>query len=125
MNFISTIRNIFRRSEPPSAPKLRNKPGGMAWILGIDHGNGIESINGAAVRCVCIQGGAIWRIDPKIRVTFTRDTLYQRQDLLVRAGESYFIDGIADANLDPWKDDGVTDEEVRDLYSPVPTKEHA
>jgi hypothetical protein len=109
----------FFRGKPqaPSAPPLRNKPGGMAWVRGINHGNGIESINGAAVQSVRILRGSIWLIEPNIRVTFSRDTLYQRQEVLVLAGESYVIDGVADANLVPWKDADLTDEEVRELYT--------
>ena len=30
--------------------------------------------------------------------------------------------GIPDENLEPWKEDGVTDEEVRDLYAPKQTE---
>jgi hypothetical protein len=117
-----SILNLWRK---PSAPKLRNKPGGMAWIVGIDHGNGIESLQGRAVKTVRLEpGSSRWEIDPPQRVKFTKDTLYtfthKHQDVLVLAGEYRTVSGLGDAFLEPWKEDedGVSREEVRELFSP-------
>jgi hypothetical protein len=121
MSITRAIRRLFGRdvttaSFSPSA--LRNKPGGMAWIKGIDHGNGAEQINGRAVLVVRLLNGRIWAIDPPQQFACTEDTLYTRQDVIVRAGQTYSVDGVADENLEPWKDVGDDDQDESLSYLP-------
>ena len=60
MNFIDSVKGLFRRSQPPapSAPvSLRNRAGGMAYIkvAGMDGG---KEFNGQIVETTCIAPGA-------------------------------------------------------------------
>lgn len=109
--------DFFRKPQVPSAPVLRNKPGGYAWIRGLD---GDEApLNGRAVKTVRFVNG-YWEIEPAqpIRLTdYTTDVTGQ----LCHPGDAV-VDGLLDKNLEPWKDTGLTDEEVRDLYAPKQTE---
>jgi hypothetical protein len=121
MSITRAIRRLLGRDATqatfsPSA--LRNKPGGMAWIKGIGNSDGTEQINGRAVRVVCITSGRIWAIDPPQQFTCTSDTHYTRQDVIIRAGQTYSVDGVADENLEPWKDVGDDDQDESLSYLP-------
>lgn len=99
-------------------PKLRNRCNGMAWIRGVDTQNGDSVMNGRAVRTVRLDDSGLWQIDPPQRYELTRSTLFVICDTRVPAGCVVQVNGIADEYLEPWKEDGVSDDEVRQLYSP-------
>lgn len=103
--------------------RLRNKPGGYAWIRGVDTLNGDSVMNGRAVRTVRLDDSGLWQIDPPQRYELTRSTLFVICDTRVPAGCVVQVNGIADEYLEPWKEDGVSDDEVRKLYEP--SKERA
>lgn len=98
-------------------PRLRNKAGGMAWIRGLSDDNGSEALNGRAVRTESFQDGK-WLITPTQRFVCTRTTRFIPSGLVFAAGRVVEIIGIADQCLEPWKDDGVTESEVSELFSP-------
>ena len=98
---------------PPSAPGLRNVPGGMAWICG--QVGEEATLNGRAVKTVRFADG-VWQIKPEQFVVFRRHMM-DGHGRVCRAGLAAVV-GIPDDCLEPWKDTGLTDEEVRDLYAP-------
>lgn len=111
--------DFFRKPQAPSAPTLRNRPQGMAWIYGL---NGVDSfLNGRAVKTVRFVNG-YWEIEPAQPIYLT-DYTTDVTGQLCHPGDGV-IDGILDKNLEPWKDTGLTDEEVRDLYSKQPHPAH-
>ena len=118
MNLIDRIKNVFRR-EPPQAPGgLRNKPGGYAWINSrAGRVPGAEILVGRAVKTVSMTPASLWRIEPPQQFVVQRPTKISN-GRVVPAGTSVVVIGIADETLDPWKEDGVTDGEVAELYAP-------
>lgn len=107
-----------REDTPPAPPVLRNKPGGMAWIRNIRDVPGSEALNGRAVKTVALIEGRFWSVEPAQRYTATAMCLTHR-DRLIMPGDSQLAVGVLDECLEPWKEDGVSDEEVRDLYAPT------
>jgi hypothetical protein len=103
--------------------RLRNKANGMAWICGVDRSYGGEALNGRAVRTVRLRDGSKWQIEPVQRFICTRDTRFQCGTLIL-AGDVAEIIAIADECLEPWKETGISESEVRELYEPrITTKE--
>ena len=84
------------------------KPGDLAVIVGASIAR--EHV-GKVVRCVRYVefDGPAWEIDPRLPN--------------MRTGNEYWC--VADHRLRPIRPDGITDEEVRDLYLPKPVKEFA
>jgi hypothetical protein len=106
----------FRRK--PAAPALRNTAGGMAWICGLDDvadAAGCEVLNGRAVRTLQYRDGK-WAIDPPQRFTVRRAFTYQ--GWTYPPGAAIKVIAIQDANLEPWKDTGITESEVCELFAP-------
>jgi hypothetical protein len=102
---------------------LRNKVGGMSWVLRSELHSGAESLAGSAVKTVAKRPNGMWRIEPVLgyvathRQSFPDGTVYE-------PGEMILVDGLADSVLEPWKDAGITESEVRELYEPrITTKE--
>jgi hypothetical protein len=119
MNLLNSIRSLFGRNDPPSAPKLRNRPGGMAWIRGVRcEDNGSEVMNGRAVKTVRLDAGGLWVIDPPQEYRLRKTTNYMVQGITAYAGDLVAATAMADEFLEPWKEDGVSESEVRDLYRP-------
>jgi hypothetical protein len=114
MSILSNFRALFTRK-----PGLRNKPHQMAWVVGMPGSD--AQLNGRAVKTVSFADG-IWRIDPPQHVIYR--TWTQGLDGTVNPPGRHQVIGLLDANLEPWKEDGVTDEEVTQLYAPQ-VKEHA
>lgn len=112
--------DFFRKPQAPSAQTLRNKPQGMAWIRGL-HGDEAP-LNGRAVKTVRVEGG-IWDIDPEQPIVLT-NWVRDATGHVSHPGPAFIV-GIPDENLEPWKDTGLTDEEVRDLYAPNRAREAA
>ncbi len=114
--------NIFDRIKGALGlgPKLRNKPGGYAWIRGVDTQNGDSVMNGRAVQTVRLDETGLWLIDPPQQYKLTRSTHFEITDTRVSADSIVVINGLADEYLEPWKDDagGVSNDEVRKLYEP-------
>lgn len=110
----------FTGPRVPPGPTLRNRVGGMAWIKGLAGGTGAETLNGRAVKTVRINVHGSWDIDPPQDYVATVNTCFTPSGNRVEAGAVALITGVPDAHLEPWKEDedGVTDEEVRDLFEP-------
>jgi hypothetical protein len=113
------INWLFPKPAAPSVPVLRCRAGGMAWIQSRFLDCGAETLNGRAVKTVALLPSGKWRIEPPQYFMATAPTLFGER--LYRAGDVVGIDGVADRALEPWKEDGVSDEEVRDLYAPKNT----
>jgi hypothetical protein len=117
MNLLDKLRGALG-----FGPKLRNKPGGMAWINGIpDTGTGEAATNCSAVRTVRLTNSGHWEIDPPIEFR-VRGLCRGFQGHIYSPGELVRTVAVLDEFLEPWKEDGVTDSEVRDLYAPAPEK---
>ena len=116
MNLIRRIKDAFG-----IGPKLRNKPGGYAWIKSYGHGYGADVLAGHAVRTVEVDDIGHWVIEPTQRYTLTRGVRDARGNFF-HAGAHVILERLSDDRLEPWKEDGVRDSEVRDLYSPNPFK---
>lgn len=120
MSIPSRIRDFL---SPSASPTLRNKPGGMAWInANVDEGEGSVALVNRIVRTVHAQAGGFWRIDPPQVYTITRSAYNAVSSLRVRPGDSVLSIAIHDECLTPIPDAGITDEEVRELYSPKQTE---
>lgn len=103
-------------------PSVRNRPGGMSWIRGVKSDCGAATLNGRAVKTVKVQETGLWLIDPPQRFTATKDAIFGMSQRPINKGAVVSVTEIADALLEPWKEDGVTDAEVRELFAPK-TKE--
>lgn len=121
MSLFKSLRGLF--SDAPSPPKLRNKPGGMAWVKGLDQGDGSEVLNGSAVRTVRLSIRGFWVIDPPLQFVVSHDCYYTVAKIRANRGDRGCITAIADECLEPWRDigDSEQDESTRWL-PPVPTK---
>jgi hypothetical protein len=108
-----------RKPEPeqPAPPVLRNRAGGMAWVRGVnDHSVGASALNGRAVKTVRLRETGTWAIEPELAFIASQSFTWNGKEF--PAGEAVWVGGIADECLEPWKDTGLTTEEVRDLYAP-------
>lgn len=116
--------NLFDRIKSALGfkPSVRNKAGGMAWLRGVPSGCGAEQLNGRAVKTVRVQETGLWLIDPPQRFTATRDGIFGMSQRPIYRDGAVVVSEVADALLEPWKEDGVTDADVRELYAPK-TKE--
>jgi hypothetical protein len=105
-------------------PRLRNRPGRMAWIRGIAPGNGSEKLNGRAVKTVRINAETgLWLVKPSQVFLATADCAFGLSKRPIKKGQAVAVSEIADELLEPWKDDGVTPMEVACLYeAPAPAK---
>lgn len=101
----------------PSAPPLRNKAGGMAWVKSGELHAGAETLGGAAVKTVCVNERGMWQIEPHLGYIATANQRFPDGTVYLR-GEAVIICGLHDSALEPWKDDGITDSEVRELFAP-------
>lgn len=108
------IRNVFG-----GTPALRNKPGGMAFINAkVNEGEGSIALVNRVVRTVRSYDGDFWEIDPPQAFTITKHARNAKSGLSMKPGDVVRSIGIRDEYLTPIKGDGVTDEEVRELFSP-------
>ncbi len=111
MNLFDRIASVFRRT--------RNKPGGMSWVRGIGPGTGAEQLNGRAVKTVRIDAeSGLWLIEPPQPFICTYTCRFGVSQRLVLEGQIVTVTCIADELLEPWKEDGVTDADVRELFAP-------
>jgi hypothetical protein len=120
MRLIDRIKSVFRREAPEAPSTLRNKAQGMAWINSrAAHTPGAEVLIGHAVKTVAQSSPGMWQIDPPQEFIATAP-INISGGRTVPAGTSLKVIGIGDDTLDPWQEDagGVTDKEVRELYTP-------
>jgi hypothetical protein len=115
MKVWDSLRRIFGAKDT-LPPVLRNRPGGMAWIKGLD-GSGCEALNGRAVRTVCMHD-AMWVIEPPQHWVCTHNTMWVSTGLFTPAGTCIVTTGIADQHLEPWKD--IDDGSDESLWVPAP-----
>jgi hypothetical protein len=100
-----------------AAPALRNKAGGMAWVLSAGMHSGAESLAGSAVKTVALQPNGMWRIEPLLGYVATGPQSFAN-GAVFQPGDVVVIGAIADSALEPWKDTGLTESEVRELFAP-------
>lgn len=113
--------SLYERIKGAFRPALRNKPGGMAWIRGIDTGMGAEALNGRAVKTVRVHESGLWEIEPEQCFTATRNALFGRHQVMVFAGEVVVVGAIGDRLLEPWRDmDWTAKDESARYLPPVP-----
>jgi hypothetical protein len=79
---------------------------------------GAEDLNGRAVKTVRVSENGMWEIEPQQRFVCTQDCRFGASQRFIREGQAVWVGSVADALLEPWKEDGVTDGEVRELYAP-------
>lgn len=93
----------------------KNIPGGMAWIRGLDGLDGRNDLNGRAVRTVRLADG-VWQIEP-VQVFYAAcNARYIDLNRNVKQGEAIKVVGLTDECLEPWRDTGLKDEDVQELY---------
>ena len=113
MSILTKLREAFT-----GKPKLRNQPGGMAWInSGIDEGDGAAALVGRVVRTVRVKTGDMWAIDPPQIYTITHQSYNRPSGIEARPGSRVLSIAIRDNCLTPIEGD-VDAEEVRELYAP-------
>lgn len=118
MNLLDKIKSVFRREpEAPSTLALRNRAGGMAWVLTNGLHSGAETLAGSAVKTVSVSAEGMWVIEPLLAYRATCNQRFPDGHLYV-TGEYIVIAAVHDRALLPWKEDGVSDSEVRELYAP-------
>jgi hypothetical protein len=119
MALLDRIRAALRREPPASAPRLRNRVGGMAWVNARVGDCGAEVLVGRAVKIVALNPSGKWRVDPPQQYIATAPILTD-DGRVALPGDRVLVLGFGDATLAPWKEDGdgVTDAEVRKLYEP-------
>jgi hypothetical protein len=108
-----------RKPEPeqPAPPVLRNKPQGMAWVRGLPNVlPGASQLNGSAVKTSRLLSSGKWEIEPHLAFLATADFIWNNADY--QTGEAVWIRAIADECLEPWKDTGLSQEDVDALYAP-------
>lgn len=118
MNLLSRIASMLRRESRPQAPStLRNRIGGMAWILlKEDDGTGSYALHRRIVTTVRLRPDGMWQVDPPQRFMVRQPLLTNH--MLFLPGDIAVADGMVDAILEPIPDTGVTEEEVAVLYAP-------
>lgn len=119
----SIFRRIadFLRGEQP--PALRNKPDTMAYIRGVPAGFGAEVLNGRIVKIKRrVDGTDVWEVEPKQEFIATRVVFGSALSAWAtyQAGSVIPLLGVEDEFLHPLKGDGLTKEEVDQLYAPGP-----
>lgn len=100
-------------------PKLRNKPGGMAWIKPHSHGTGAEELFGQVVTTVRADANGFWTLEPRPSYT-SRARQIDPCGTVAEVGQRVTV-AIHDNALEPIPDTGVTREEVEKLYAGGPT----
>jgi hypothetical protein len=116
MNLWNKIRDSFHKPPPPPAGlTLRNKPGGMAWI------RGIEELRGRIVTTVSADARGFWVIDPPQRFTVSNFAVTLHGQV-VPPGTPAVSVSIVDHCLEPIREvgEGERDESLAWL-PPVPT----
>lgn len=108
------------KPQAPTPPALRNKAGGMAWIKNMDTFDGSDALNGRAVRTVRLRESGCWEIEPTQSFIAACNVHYLKCDRRFDSGQAVHIDGITDECLEPWKDTGLRQEDVSELYAPGP-----
>jgi len=85
-------------------PRLRNRAGGMAWIVGLSNLAGDGVLNGRAAKTVRINEFGVWDIDPPQRYLITRACTFVLSGRTAFPGDVVTISGLADEHLEPWRD---------------------
>lgn len=111
MSLWNGIRDIFRPAPPPPPPpKLRNKPGGLAWIRIVDRGDGAFALNRRVVQTVRADpvSPGFWVIDPPQKFQ-AQVFMLSMSGGLIPPGAVVDVMGMHDDLLEPIRD--VGDEE--------------
>lgn len=119
MNLIDRIKSAFGFGGLPDGGivPLKNKRDGMAWVLANGLHSGAETLAGSAVKTVSVTPEGMWAIEPLLAFRATCPQRFGDGRLYV-TGEYIVISAVHDRALLPWKEDGVSDSEVRDLFAP-------
>jgi hypothetical protein len=116
MNVWNSLRRLFGAGT--TLRKLRNRPQGMAWIRMAEDGSGAGAMHNRAVKTVEADAEGFWRVEPPQQFV-AHALIIDRRRNVCWPGMVVTVGTINDACLEPWKDDGVTDREVRELYAPI------
>lgn len=121
MSLFNRIRDAFRKPEPPAAPTLRNRPGGMAWIRRFDPDTGAGAMAGRVVKTLRVRENGLWEISPQQPWVAAVPLLYEGR--ILPAGTRYTTVALADELLEPIPEvsDDAKDESLAWL-PPVPTR---
>jgi hypothetical protein len=126
MTLYDRIKGALRR-DPPT-PKLRNKPGGMAFIKGLAPSvDGQDALNGRVVQTIRLNERGAWLIDPVQRFTVKARVFYVPIQQHANPGDTAIVGAMEDEFLEPFREDGsgISEIEVTSLYSPSREKEPA
>lgn len=108
MNLWSNLLRIF--DGEPAAPRLRNKPGGLAYINSrIDEGDGAHVLVNQVVRTVRLSGTDFWVVDPAPAYLCLKNALNTNSGQVYRAGDRIRVFSIKDESLTPIR--GIGDHE--------------
>ncbi len=103
--------------------KLRNKPGGLAFIrLPQDCDYGVEALNGRIVQTLRVLDSGRWEIEPHQPHVMTSAVVFVGDSRINWPGDQMVVIGVPDECLIPIENPGdeAADESVRWL-PPVPT----
>lgn len=120
MSLFERIRSALRK-EPPIAPPLRNRVGGLAWIEAKDI-PGAQVLHGRVVCTVAMGADGNWQLDPPQVFIASENLAYRGK--VYPAGTEVRVLGARDNRLNPIDAPGdeEQDESARWL-PPVPTRE--
>jgi hypothetical protein len=119
MSLIDRFMSLFR-----SAPKLRNKPQGMAWIKGMSERDGDGALNGRAVKTVRLNEHGMWQIEPAQSYIVTNYCTFLPTGYTAWPGEVVTIIGIPDEHLEPWRESGLDAKDESAAWLPPVPKHH-
>jgi len=116
MNLRAALMRLIRR-DAPAPSTLRNKPDGMAFIRISNVKDGSDAMDGRIVQTKRVNAG-FWLIEPP-QTFVARDYCVADDGRVGTPGTIVTCTEIHDDLLEPLKDTGLSEEEVRDLYSPT------
>jgi hypothetical protein len=120
MSLFRKIRDTFRKPDMPSAPTIRNKPGGLAWINSkVDMSDGAGALVNRIVRTVRLRHSDMWEIDPPQEYTITCPILHAASGRRFEPGDRAIAMGIRDECLTPIRDIGDDERDESHNWLPV------
>lgn len=125
MTLLTRIKSFLRGEWLPGGelpPKLRNRPGSMAYInSAADEGGGTGDLVGRIVMTTRVMiAPDMWAIDPPQKYTATARMRSPFSGAIVRPGDVATCTGMRDCALTPIPDTGISSDEVQHLYSTQP-----
>jgi hypothetical protein len=116
MSIASFLRSFFSRR---TRARLRNKPGGLAWIRIKDGSDGSHVLHGRVVTTVRLASDGLWDIEPP-QSFFSAYPLCDSYGTRGPAGTRCDVDGLDDDCLQPIGAPGESEQDETLLWKPVP-----